>query len=309
MRPNDQNEIIELNVGGFTYTTSRTTILSYPDSMLSRMISGQIPTATDTNQRIFIDRDGPIFRHILNFLRDKRLNIPENFNEYAQLRQEADFYQIEPIVTYLDCLFPNKFNCKNSMSASTTSLATIANTENASSKGMYFTIISKLHQGTMETLIGCIRIMSAINSLDANSKKFLTTLLNPPSNSTNPVQNKSLENFVCEFKFMHEEKIICCKPCGLSGSATDPGLLNLTQSIFRLAKRFGITTGYWEDMFYLGLECAAPNREQFCSILAEKSNAKLLSSCVCDRRTSYDDTNNCSLVERWFITEFSTNSN
>ena len=102
MRPNDSNEIIEFNVGGSTYTTTKTTITSYPESMLCRMISGSIPTATDIKQRIFIDRDGPLFRYILNFLRDKRLNLPENFTEYAQLRQEADFYRIEPIINHLD---------------------------------------------------------------------------------------------------------------------------------------------------------------------------------------------------------------
>ena len=162
MRPNDSNEIIELNVGGCSYTTSRTTILSYPDSMLCHMISGQIPTATDTKQRIFIDRDGPLFRHILNFLRDKRLNLPENFSEYAQLRQEADFYQIEPILNHLDCLYPNKFNLKNSITSSMTSLVSNSTDSSSQPKALYFTIISKLHQGTIETMIGCLKILSTL---------------------------------------------------------------------------------------------------------------------------------------------------
>lgn len=307
MKPNDQNEIIEFNVGGFNYTTSRSTILSYPDSMLCRMISGQIPTATDTNKRIFIDRDGPIFRHILNFLRDKRLNIPENFNEYAQLRQEADFYQIEPIVTYLDCLFPDKFNSKTCLNQSMTSLTPAVINESTGNKDMYFTIISKLHQGTLETLIGSIQIISTINSLEPKSKKFINSLVNP-NGSNQSAQLKNLSIFVCEFKFMHEEKMISCKPCGLNGKSPDPNLMNLLKTVFSLAKRLGISIGYWEEIFYLGLESAAPNREQFCSILAEKTNAKLLSSCVCDRRGSFEDTNNCSLVERWHITEISSNN-
>lgn len=307
MKPNDQNEIIELNVGGFNYTTSRTTILSYPDSMLCRMISGQIPTATDSKKRIFIDRDGPIFRHILNFLRDKTLNIPENFNEYSQLRQEADFYQIEPIVTYLDYLFPNKFNSKTPLSQSMVSLASAANNESTGAKEMYFTIISKLHQGTLETLIGSIRIMGTINSLEPKSKKFINCLIN--SNELNQsAKLKDLDTFVCEFKFMHEEKMISCKPCGVNGNSPDPQLMTMLQAVFRLAKKLGISTGYWEEIFYIGLETAAPNREQFCSILAEKTNAKLLSSCVCDRRGSLEDTNNCSLVERWHITELTSNN-
>lgn len=126
MKSNDNSELIELNVGGCAYATSRTTILSYPDSMLCRMISGQMTSATDSKQRIFIDRDGPLFRHILNFLRDKRLNLPENFTEYAQLRQEADFYRIEPIINQLDSLYCSKSNLKFSISSSMASLATVA---------------------------------------------------------------------------------------------------------------------------------------------------------------------------------------
>lgn len=262
MRSNDSNEIIELNVGGFSYTTSRTTILSYPDSMLSRMISGHMPTATDTKQRIFIDRDGPLFRHILNFLRDKRLNLPENFSEYAQLRQEADFYRIEPIINHLDCIFHNKLNInsKNSISSSMTSLVSTANTvvpeTNSNPKGLYFTIVSKLYQGSLESLIGCIRILGALSSLDANSRRFMNCLMsqngttlsssngnnsnNTSNGGTSPQNNVSIiDCFVCECKFMHEEKIICCKPCGLNGGGSDANLVNLCQSIVRLAKRYG----------------------------------------------------------------------
>lgn len=337
MRPNDSNEIIELNVGGYNYTTSRSTILSYPDSMLSRMISGLMPTATDSKQRIFIDRDGPIFRHILNFLRDKRLNLPENFQEFAQLRQEADFYGIEPMLTYLECCYHNRLNMstKNLVSQSMQSLVSTSNlTESAPGAstagkgGLYFTVVSKLYQGSLESLIGCVRILTTLSALDANSKRFMNTVMKQyfkgsattTTTGTNnsgqvvsagavPVKAGSpngtnqmplIDSFVCECKFMHEEKIICCKPCGMSGGA-DPNLVNLCQSIVRLAKRFGITTGYWEDMFYLTLESSVPNREQLCAKLREQHNAKLLSSAVCDRR--YEENSTSTLVERWHLAE------
>lgn len=72
-------------------------------------------------------------------------------------------------------------------------------------------------------------------------------------------------------------------------------------------KKIGITTGYWEDMFYLTLESAVPNREQLCSIMSEKHNAKLLSSSVCDRRSSYDENSTSTLVERWYLTDTNLN--
>ena len=321
MRPNDLNEIIELNVGGCSYTTSKTTILSYPDSMLSRMISGLIPTATDNKQRIFIDRDGPLFRHILNFLRDKNLNLPSDFSEYAQLRQEADFYRIEPILTYLDFFFSTKLNLngKNSINSSTLSLVSIPNgnsltekettSTNLNKKGQYFTIISKLYQGTLESLIGCLRIIGSISFLDANSKRFMNCLTTNDAKNENGASNNNsnsplnvLDGFVCEFKFMHEEKMICCKPCGVTGS-NDTNLTNMCTTVVRLAKRFGITTGYWEDMFYLTLESSVPNREKLSSILNEKHNGKLLSTCVCDRRSTYDENSTSTLVERWYLSD------
>ncbi len=103
---------------------------------------------------------------------------------------------------------------------------------------------------------------------------------------------------------MHEEKIICCKPCGLnvgSGGQSDTSLVNLCQAIMRLAKRHGVTTGYWEDMFYLSLDAAVPNREQICATLSDRYQAKLLSSSVCERRASYDEAATSTLVERWNV--------
>ncbi len=62
--------LIDLNVGGVKYTTSKTTLSKYEDSMLYRMICTQLENKKDAEQRIFIDRDGQLFRYILNFLRD-----------------------------------------------------------------------------------------------------------------------------------------------------------------------------------------------------------------------------------------------
>ena len=302
MKPIDDimksNDIIEFNVGGFSYTTSRTTITSFQDSMLARMCSGLIPTATDSQSRIFIDRDGPLFRHILNYLRDKRLNLPENFSEFAQLRQEADFYRIEPLIKDLDSLFSEKLSLsKTSLTSSSSSLLQLPSNENYQAKGTYFTIISKLYQGNLESMIGCIRVLNALSTLDTNSKRFLKSLVEPQNSTLVAL----IDSFVCEFKFMHEEKIISCKPCGMS----DQAVTNLCQTVIRLAKRYSISTGYWEDMFYLSFDNIIPNREQFCSVLNNKFNAKLLNSNICEKRPSYDENSTNTLVERWFLPDAS----
>ncbi|XP_041458151.1 BTB/POZ domain-containing protein KCTD19-like [Lytechinus variegatus] len=85
---------IGLNVGGKIYRTSRTTLTSIPRSFFSLMLDESIPSAKDEYGNYLIDRDGNIFRHILNFLRCKKLILPEGFNEFRLLACEADFFQL-----------------------------------------------------------------------------------------------------------------------------------------------------------------------------------------------------------------------
>ncbi|KAJ1149742.1 hypothetical protein NDU88_002547 [Pleurodeles waltl] len=92
---------ITLNVGGKIYTTSLSTLTSYPDSMLGAMFSGKMPTKKDSQGNCFIDRDGKVFRYILNFLRTSHLDLPEDFQEMGLLKREADFYQVQPLMEAL----------------------------------------------------------------------------------------------------------------------------------------------------------------------------------------------------------------
>ena len=87
-----------LNVGGTLYTTTQHTLSKFPDSMLGAMVSGQFPSTVDSNGNYFIDRDGEIFRYILNFLRSSRLALPSDFKDYDLLMIEADFFQISPLI-------------------------------------------------------------------------------------------------------------------------------------------------------------------------------------------------------------------
>lgn len=96
-----RGEFVSLNVGGSVYRTSLSTLRRYPDSMLGAMFGGDLPTVRDKQGNYFIDRDGTLFRYILNFLRTSELTLPCDFKETELLRKEADFYQIEPL---LQCL-------------------------------------------------------------------------------------------------------------------------------------------------------------------------------------------------------------
>lgn len=95
---NASHDLVSLNVGGEIYTTTLDTLTRCRDSMLGAMFTGQIPVVKDDRGNVFIDRDGKVFRHILNFLRSSSLDLPESFSELALLRREADFFQIHPLL-------------------------------------------------------------------------------------------------------------------------------------------------------------------------------------------------------------------
>ena len=66
---------IKINVGGTIFSTLRSTLTKEPHSMLARMIDTKVPTETDSDGNIFIDRNGDVFKIILDFLRTGNLRI------------------------------------------------------------------------------------------------------------------------------------------------------------------------------------------------------------------------------------------
>ncbi|KAM9409470.1 BTB/POZ domain-containing protein KCTD3 [Pholidichthys leucotaenia] len=92
-------EMVQLNVGGTRFSTSRQTLMWIPDSFFSSLLSGRISTLRDETGAIFIDRDPTAFAPILNFLRTKELDL-RGVN-ISVLRHEAEFYGITPLVRRL----------------------------------------------------------------------------------------------------------------------------------------------------------------------------------------------------------------
>ncbi|XP_030200110.1 BTB/POZ domain-containing protein KCTD12.1 [Gadus morhua] len=92
-------EIIDLNVGGQVYVTRHTTLVAVADSLLWTMFSKKTPKelARDNKGRFFLDRDGFLFRYILDYLRDLNLVLPDYFPERSRLQREADFFQLREL--------------------------------------------------------------------------------------------------------------------------------------------------------------------------------------------------------------------
>ena len=77
-RSDSAPELVEFNVGGRIYLAARTTLCSYPSSMLARVFSDgdAIGHTTDSEGRPFLCRDPDMFGHVLAYLRSNRLVCP-----------------------------------------------------------------------------------------------------------------------------------------------------------------------------------------------------------------------------------------
>ncbi|KAK7198556.1 BTB/POZ domain containing protein [Novymonas esmeraldas] len=95
---------VHLNVGGTPYTTRRHTLRALKDHRIfGPIVDGRGHRCEDGS--FLIDRDGPLFRYVLAFLRDGRLTVPENFNEWEMLLQEVRFFDLPEMEEAVLCRF------------------------------------------------------------------------------------------------------------------------------------------------------------------------------------------------------------
>lgn len=96
-------ENIELNVGGRYYSTTVLTLTKIKESLLGKVFSGKEKAfEKDSTGKYFIDRDGLLFRYILDFLRSRRIHLPDDFDELERLKHEADYYELGEMRRQLD---------------------------------------------------------------------------------------------------------------------------------------------------------------------------------------------------------------
>lgn len=98
MNSDDEMSIVELNVGGVIYTTTSKTLKNSEETSSLKTLNDQ---PRDSSNRIFIDRDGTLFRFILDYLRTRTLTLPENFTERQRLKAEAEYFRLSGLVKLL----------------------------------------------------------------------------------------------------------------------------------------------------------------------------------------------------------------
>ena len=101
---------VRLNVGGTRYTTLLDTLTRVPGSMLAAMFDGldsddadsaRFALPQDDTGAFIIDRDGPSFRHVLNFLRHEGAGpypLPRSAEDRSVLALEAQYYMLDELL-------------------------------------------------------------------------------------------------------------------------------------------------------------------------------------------------------------------
>ena len=91
------SKIINLNVGGTVFATTRETLDAAGESFFSGLISDKFKAERDHNNHIFIDRDPKLFSTVLNFLRSQCTHLAVEKCNRAKLQTlyaEAQFYAV-----------------------------------------------------------------------------------------------------------------------------------------------------------------------------------------------------------------------
>lgn len=263
-----KDDIITFNIGGQIYSTTRATINDNVDcqSFLAVLIRNQTSTPVDRHGRYFLDRDGTYFRYVLNFFREKKLILPENFAELKQLCCEAKFYQIDRLVTEIE----NRLNSSNEH-------------QKQLEIGFNFTLISNLTQGgRISTLIGPLKLVRFFQ-IDSVGKQFLKII----SNFADPA------SISCQCTFPVDDKLISCQPF-------DP----LQRMVLaKQARKMGMAVSYCDDYFYIPIERHIVLRDEFAQLVLSKYHGKLLHTNITYEKASTDGS--YTLVENWFIPSIS----
>lgn len=93
--------IINLNVGGQPFATSRETLSAAGDSYFSSLIGNNFKVERDHQNNLFIDRDPKLFAIVLNFLRSQCTHLAVDKCNRAKLQAlyaEAEFYAVAPLM-------------------------------------------------------------------------------------------------------------------------------------------------------------------------------------------------------------------
>jgi len=93
-RKRQATKVVKFNVGGQPFTVSRSLLEMHPDTMLAKSASEK--WQDDPESKIFIERDGELFRHVLSYLRDGKVKLPLTVTKEGFLA-ELQYYGVDEV--------------------------------------------------------------------------------------------------------------------------------------------------------------------------------------------------------------------
>ena len=93
-------DTMTLNIGGNIFSTTKLVLSREKLSILCDI--EKKANLRDSENRIFIDRDGDLFEYILRYLETGVLHLPETFNNFTHLHIEAKYYKLTHLAALID---------------------------------------------------------------------------------------------------------------------------------------------------------------------------------------------------------------
>jgi hypothetical protein len=97
-RIENPDEIIEVNVGGENFTTTRKTLCIFHRTRLYELFSGEWTGPRTKDGRIFLDRDPKYFALILSFLRNPKAEIELAKKDIRNFQKEAEWFGLTEVM-------------------------------------------------------------------------------------------------------------------------------------------------------------------------------------------------------------------
>ncbi|KAG2193557.1 hypothetical protein INT47_010335 [Mucor saturninus] len=97
-----ENPIVKINVGGKPFYTKQNTLVQskYFEVLLANNMDKRIYVGKNSDE-IFIDRNGDIFRHVLQYLRLGKIFVKEE-NTLKKVKIEANYYGLSDLENQVD---------------------------------------------------------------------------------------------------------------------------------------------------------------------------------------------------------------
>jgi hypothetical protein len=87
-------QTVKFNFSGEKFELSRSLLDMYPNTVLGKSASER--WLKDPESEVFMDRDPVLFRHVLSYLRDKKVYLPTTVAKKALL-SELEYYCVDDV--------------------------------------------------------------------------------------------------------------------------------------------------------------------------------------------------------------------